>query len=344
VGTVGLDEQITTALHEKLLGVSKEIVEVNRRISQLAPTNLNVLITGETGTGKDIAARLLHNLSQRSKKPFIKVNCPSVPESLMESELFGYERGAFTGAYTSRPGYLEMAKGGTLFLDEIGELTQDLQAKLCQLLDNEPFFRLGGTTPAYSNARIVAAVNSPLAEAVMEGRLRSDICFRLTEAVIQMPALRERRDDIPLLAEHFNYNMCKMLGRDYSPLAPDVIARLQTRAWKGNARELAGRVREYLTTGVVDVLFVETSGFDGNEKSAPGDGRDGIPHDPSRPLPQSIMPLREVVRRAIENAERELIEEALRHTLWNRRKAARLLKTSYSSLLRRIEAYKIGKS
>lgn len=342
---INQDTDPCVPLHEKLLGSDPRIREINALIGQLAQTNLTVLITGETGTGKDIVARLLHKLSPRYEKPFIKVNCPSIPEGVFESELFGYERGAFTGAHTARPGRFELAHEGTIFLDEICEAPQHFQGKLIQVLDGEPFLRIGGTTPVRVNARVVAATNMTLEEAVVCGRLRKDISFRLSEVVIRLPSLQERRADIPLLAEHFNYNMCRILKKEYKQLSPDMLGRLQEEEWPGNVRELAGRVKEYVATGIVDVLFAQGSSEERKDSAAwkPRDSAWGAAL-PEAPPERKFVPLKEAAKRAADMAERALIEETLRYTLWNRRKAAKLLKTSYSSLLRRIDAYEIGRS
>ena len=337
-------EAMCIPLHEKLLGNDPRIKEVRALLDRLAQVDLTVLITGETGTGKDIAARLLHRGSQRYRKPFVKVNCPSIPEGILESELFGYERGAFTGAYTSKPGRFELASGGTIFLDEISETPHNIQAKLLQVLDGEPFLRVGGTEPIQCDARVIAATNIHIEDGVTDGRLREDISFRLSEVVVRMPPLRERRGDIPLLAEHFNYNTSKMLHRDHRPLNRGILERLQAMDWPGNIRELAGRLKKYVTTGSEDILFVDNGATVPLESFSPDNGaaRRKLPNR-RREKKRTFMPLREVARRATEQAEKELIEETLRYTLWNRRKAAKLLETSYSSLLRRISAYNIGK-
>lgn len=340
-----VDDEAFTPLHERLLGEDPRIREINGLIRELAHTKLVVLITGETGTGKDIVARCIHRLSSRSQKPFVKINCPSIPEEILESELFGYERGAFTGANTSRPGRLELARDGTVFLDEISETSFYVQGKLIQVLDGEPIMRVGGTRPIQMRARIIAAANAPLDEVVAQGRLRKDIAFRLKEVIIHLPPLRERRNDIPLLVEHFNYNACKVFDKEYKRLDADLLERLKSLQWPGNVRQLAGRVREYVATGSRAALFAKdsddryTTSFekpDLGKAAAGGNGGDsGEKH---------FTPLKEARRLAAENAERALIEETLRYTLWNRRKAAKLLGTSYSSLLRRIDSYKIGKS
>lgn len=345
------NDQITTSLHEKILGNHPRIIEVRNLIDRLAKVNLTVLITGETGTGKDVTARLLHKQSTRNGKSFIKVNCPSIPEGILESELFGYERGAFTGAHTSKPGRFELANDGTIFLDEICETAQNVQGKLLQVLDDNSFVRIGGVEAVHTNARVVAATNIPLDRAVEEGHLRKDIAFRLSDVIIHLPPLRERSEDIPLLAEHFNYNMCKMLKKEYEQIPNDLVEILQQKRWPGNIRELAANVKKYVATGSTEALLGEDQNTPLNGDpiaiTAPGHplgNNNGNGRNGTSPPERQFMPLREAARRAMEKAEKDLIEETLRYTLWNRRKAAKLLDTSYSSLLRRIEAYKIGKS
>lgn len=337
-----MDDMIRMPLHERLLGLSAAIQEVNDVLGRLAVSDLSVLITGESGTGKDIAARMLHNSSPRFGKPFIKVNCPAVPESILESELFGYERGAFTGARSSKPGRFELANKGTIFLDEIAETSMNVQSKLLQVLDGEPVMRLGGVKPIPTDVRIIAATNMDLEQAVRENRMREDIFFRLSEVIVQLPTLRERTEDVPLLAEHFNYNYALKLGRDHTPIPGDFLAKLQEYEWPGNVRELAARVKKFVATGTLSALIDEGTASEtgGNPASSP--------NGPSREVPdatpeRTFTPLKEAARKAVEETERVLIEDALQYTLWNRRKAAKLLDISYSSLLRRIDSYGIGK-
>lgn len=335
---------IFTPLHERLLGNDPEIREINKFIQELAQTDLTVFVTGETGTGKDIVASLIHSLSSRAQQPFVKINCPSIPEGILENELFGHERGAFTGANTSRPGRFELARDGTVFLDEICETSLRVQAKLTQVLDGEPFVRIGGTRPIQMKARIIAAANSSLDDAVAQGKLRKDIAFRLKEVVIYLPPLRERRDDIPLLAEHFSYNACLMLGKEYKPLEKEILEALKGLNWHGNVRQLAGRIREFVATGSRSTLLSEDSEDIEVQPVSRPKGRRGDTAAAIEAEEKRFIPLMEARRLAAEKAERALIEETLRYTLWNRRKAAKLLKTSYSSLLRRIDKYNIGKS
>lgn len=330
-------------LHEQLLGDSVATREANALIERLAPSDLTVLICGETGTGKDIAARRLHKLSPRHGRAFVKVNCPSLPETIIESELFGHERGAFTGARTNKPGRLELANSGTIFLDEITEIPQSTQSKLMQVLDGDPIMRVGGTRPIPIDVRVIAATNVPLDVAERTGRLRRDIGFRLSEVVVYLPPLRERPEDIPLLLAHFLHHLCREHHKAIPEVPWRVVEELQAQRWEGNVREFAARVKRFVAT---DRLLALVEGeAESGEPSTPERARTNGDAPGDRQVAERMfLPLKEVARQAAENAERELIEEALQYTLWNRRRAAKLLQISYSSLLRRIEAYNIGKS
>ncbi len=347
-------KMIQAPLNEQLVGRSPKIQAVNELLSELAQSDLMVLITGEMGTGKEIAARMLHKLSSRAGKPFIKVNCPGIPETIFESELFGFEPGAFTGARTVKPGRFELAHNGSIFLDELSETPLRIQGKLLQVLEGEPIMRIGGVSPVNVNVRVIAATNLPLNDALENGYLRKDIYFRISEMTVEMPPLRDRLEDVPVLAEHFNYNYSKKQGKNYKPIPKEYLARMQAQTWRGNVRELGAQVKKYVTTG--DPACLWSSGL--------GEGQEGAPVETGEPaveneaLPtitrdfhkgngvpkgRTFPPLKEAAREAMENTERALIEEALQYTLWNRRRAAELLDISYSSLLRRIDAYKIGK-
>lgn len=330
------DMQIRGPLHETLVGKSDFICEVRDLINKLAPTELAVLVTGETGTGKDIVARLLHNKSTRHAMPFIKVNSPAIPHNLFESELFGHEKGAFTGAARTKPGRFELAHRGTIFLDEIAEISMDVQSKLVQVLDGEPFMRVGGVNPINTDVRVVAATNVEIDNAVKHGRLRRDITFRLSECTITMLPLRERVEDIPLLVEHFNYNFSKQFDKEYIHIPDEISDKMQKQLWRGNIRELAARLKEYAVSGDYNVLTSEETLV--NQAIE-------IEEDKTAPLKpeKKIRSLREATQRAVEETERALIADALEYTLWNRKKAAKLLDISYSSLLRRISTYNIGK-
>ncbi len=325
-------------LHKELLGSSDSMKAVRDLIDRVAPSTLTVLITGETGTGKDLVARLLHDKSERSRGPYVKVNCPAIQETLLESELFGYEKGAFTSAMSTTPGRLESAHEGTLFLDEISEASLVVQGKLMMTMEGEPFMRVGGVHPIHSDVRIVAATNIPLEELVARKKMTEETLFRLAEAIIHLPPLRERCEDIPLLAEHFNHSFCVQQERTYEPLPDSVVEQMQELEWEGNVRELAGCVREYLVSGSSETL----KGVRRSEMLEEPFGTTPGRKDRSQPT-RTFIPLKEAARLAVEETERRLIQEALEYTLWNRRKAAKLLGVSYSTLLRRIEAYQIGK-
>lgn len=335
---------VFSPLHGRLVGRSHFIQELDELITKLAPTDMSVLITGESGTGKDIVARLLHTRSNRKSRPFVKINCPAIPDDLVESELFGYEKGAFTGAHTAKPGRFEIAAKGTIFLDEITEISKSSQAKLLTVLDGEPFMRIGGVRPIQPDARIVTATNVALDEAIASGRLRKDVYARLSGFVLHLVPLRERVEDIPLLAEHFNYNYCKKISKTYEPIDEAILDQMQHFAWRGNVRALAARVKEFVATGIESALTAEREPARAPAPSPPSGEQPGpVAEMPGTAPEREFTPLKEATRISVELTERALIEEALHYTLWNRRKAAKLLDISYSSLLRRIDAYSIGK-
>src|SRR5690606_18776185 len=222
----------------RLIGNSPAIQEVIRIIEKVADTPSTVLITGESGTGKELVAHALHNLSSRRSGPFIKINCAAIPKDLMESELFGYEKGAFTGAVTSKPGRFELADGGTLLLDEIAEIPIEMQVKLLRVLQESEFERVGGVKTIKVDVRLIAATNRNLEKEIQEGRFREDLYYRLNVGPINLPALRERREDIPLLADAFRQRFNRRLGKSVDRIHPGALAALQAYAWPGNVREL----------------------------------------------------------------------------------------------------------
>ncbi|MBM7060562.1 sigma-54-dependent Fis family transcriptional regulator [Pseudomonas sp. UL073] len=220
--------------------------ELLNRIERLAPSEANALIIGETGTGKELVARHIHHLSRRSKAPFVAVNCGAFPESLVESELFGHEKGAFTGATSSKAGWFEAANGGTLFLDEIGDLPLNMQVKLLRVLQEREVVRLGSRTPIPIDVRLVAATNVNLADAVVAGHFREDLFYRLHVATIRLPPLRERPGDILPLAEFFVNEHCQRLGYQRATLSPEAERKLLTHSWPGNIRELENAIHHAL--------------------------------------------------------------------------------------------------
>jgi len=223
---------------EALVGDSPSMQAVKQLIRQIAPTDVNALIQGESGTGKEIAADALHNLSGRRDQPFVKIGCAAIPETLLESELFGHQRGAFTGASAAKPGKFELADGGTLLLDEIAEMTPQLQAKLLRVLQDGSVQRLGGTTEIQVNVRVLCATHADIPAAIGEGKFRHDLYFRINTVQIMLPPLRERREDIALLAGHFLSRFATLMGKDIRAIAPAALDQLLAHTWSGNVREL----------------------------------------------------------------------------------------------------------
>ncbi|MFP4173745.1 MAG: sigma-54-dependent transcriptional regulator [Candidatus Hydrogenedentota bacterium] len=358
-----------------LVGVSPAIQELRNVITQVAKTDLNCLLRGESGVGKDMAAREIHRLSNRCDKPLIKVNCVALPEQLLESELFGYEKGAFTGANTSKPGRFELAHRGIIFLDEIGEMDMNLQSKLLQVIEHKEFTKLGGRKSISVDVQIVAATNVNLEERTKKGQFRQDLFFRLNEVGVKVPSLAERREDIPLLVRHF----LKKHGHfDEGPpyqIAGEDLDYLIQHPWPGNVRELESTVKRWMAIGKrADDESIkrlqrpvtvpprqgkhggEKTGDDplDNDRSPTGAGdspptKDGAPTpkrgdvDPESPAPPQPPPQKPLSKPMSEEErlERQNILEALEHYQWNRRKAAQSLGISYQTLRRRIVKYEL---
>jgi DNA-binding NtrC family response regulator len=232
-----------------IIGQSPLILDAIEQLLQVAPTDLTVLITGETGTGKDVFARAIHGLSPRRKAPFISVNCGAIPETLLESELFGHEKGAFTGAVEQRKGFFEVADGGTIFLDEIGEMPLGTQVKLLRVLESGEFTRLGSTKVIHVDVRLVAATNRDLAYEVRQGTFREDLYYRLNAVHLHLPPLRKRPEDIPLLVEFFATKVAERIGAHYEGIDDEAIELLQQHNWRGNIRELRNLVETLVTIG-----------------------------------------------------------------------------------------------
>lgn len=242
---------------QSLIGESARMKEVYQFLAKVAPTDSTVLIEGESGTGKELAARALHRNSPRSGKPFVAINCAAIPEALLESDLFGHERGAFTGAASQKKGRLEVADGGVVFLDEIGELAPALQVKLLRVLQEREFERVGGTRPIKVDIRLVAATNRDLAESARKGEFRQDLYYRLAVVKLAMPPLREHKDDIPLLARHFTQKYAKRCNVKAKPVSPEALGVLTHYDWPGNVRELENAIERALVLGSSDVLLAE---------------------------------------------------------------------------------------
>ncbi len=325
------------AEHEELddnlffVAASPAMKKVRVQAAQVAKINVPVLMLGESGVGKEVVARLIHKLSPRAHRTFLKVNCAALPADLLESELFGYEPGAFTGANRPKPGKFEICNHGTILLDEIGEMPPSLQAKLLHVLQDQQFSRLGGRSTISVDVRILAATNVNIQQAIASKRLREDLYYRLNAFTIHLPPLRERREEIPLLLRHFMRVLAERYSRPPLPLSPAFMDSCLRYHWPGNLRELENLVKRYLILGDEALIMSELD----PARALPSSGaspaaRNGAPGD-----------LKMLVRGLKDEAEMEAIRQALEQTRWNRKEAARLLKISYKALLYKIRQYGI---
>ncbi|OWK35600.1 sigma-54-dependent transcriptional regulator [Fimbriiglobus ruber] len=309
---------------DELVGRHPSMLTVFKLIGRVAVTDEPVLVVGESGTGKELVATAVHRNSPRSAGPFVKVNSAALSPHLLESELFGHEKGAFTGAVAARRGRFEQANGGTLFLDEIGELDIDLQAKLLRVLQTGQFERVGGESTLKSNVRVVAATNRDLSARIAEGKFREDLFYRLNVVPVQLPPLRDRREDIPLIAEHVVRALAQKYHWPHLSLSPEVVAELTRRPWPGNVRELQNVLARAAILARGRVIAVADLAAD------PGPG----PASPS-PLPPGSL----VLRDALAETERRVIAQALEQEKWNRTQAARVLGISRRQLFDKIRQY-----
>ncbi|MGD2100411.1 MAG: sigma-54 dependent transcriptional regulator [Desulfobacterales bacterium] len=298
-----------------MIGESKGMREIKQYLSKVAPTDSNVLITGETGTGKELAAGLIHFKSPRSNKPFVCINSAAIPETLVESELFGYDQGAFTGAVAKKPGKLELAKKGTVFLDEIGDMNHYAQAKILRSIESREFFHLGGSRPVQFKARVIAATNKDPIQLIEERRMREDLYYRLNVARIHLPPLRKRKDDIPALISHAVDRLNHRFGRDVMGLTDEAIGNLLRYDWPGNIRELFN---------LLEAVYI----------NMPSQKRDFIN------LPERVKKQIKVTK-FYASDERKRIVSTLLETNWNKSTAAQKLNWSRMTLYRKITKYNI---
>jgi transcriptional regulator with PAS, ATPase and Fis domain len=311
------------------IGVSQKMRDVFHVIDHAADAGCTVLITGESGTGKELVARGLHDASQRAGGPFIAVNCGAIPEALLESELFGHVKGAFTGAHANKLGRLAQAAGGTLFLDEIGELTLALQVALLRVLQTHEYSPVGDTRMLHADVRIVAATNVDLEKAVATGTFREDLYYRLNVIQLNVPSLRDRPEDIPLLAEHFLQRINERLARNVS-ISPSAMDLLTHWNWPGNVRELENTIERAAilcpnATIEPDDLPARVRGLSTYRTIAPELPREGLD-----------------LRAAVEAFENELIRQALERTGWNKNQAARLLGLNRTTLVEMLKRKRLG--
>ena len=302
---------------ENMIGQSKAMQEIFDLIQKIAPIDSTVLITGETGTGKSLAAKAIHTNSPRSEGPFVVVNCGALPENLLESELFGYQKGAFTDAKTTKKGRLELAHGGTLFLDEIGEISMRMQIDLLRVLEDKVFYRLGGTQPIEADFRVIAATNKNLEEAVKKGEFREDLYYRLNVISFRMPPLRERKEDIPLLAEHFLHRFAQELNKPVDRISREAIDQMMLYDWPGNVRELENAIERAVVVCKGRTIMPEDLPIFPHKESEPSHGK-------------SLM-----------EVEKAHIIKILNENKWNISKSSQILGIDRSTLYNKIKRYGI---
>jgi two-component system, NtrC family, response regulator AtoC len=315
--------RVSSAEH-LLLGESPAIQTVREQLKSAAATDAPVLLTGESGTGKELAAAILHQLSRRSRHNMVKVNCPAIPSQLFESELFGYEPGAFTGARIAKPGKFEMACRGTLFLDEIGELDIALQAKLLHALQDFKVIRLGSVEERPIDVRLICGTNRDLEAEIQAGAFRADLFYRINVLNIRMPSLRARAGDVPLLLNHFIRLYSDQFGQKAKPVSSSAMQILEKYSWPGNLRELENLAKRYVVLGGEEHVL--------SSLREPADAR-LLPVETS----DINTPLRIQTKRAVQTLERRIILDVLRAHKWNRRSTARSLDISYRALLYKIK-------
>ena len=346
--------------HSWLVGGSERMADVRDMIDRVADTDVTVLIRGESGTGKELVARALAASSPRRDKPFVKVNCAALPTELLESELFGFERGAFTGAVQHKPGKFEFAHQGTLFLDEIGDLNLPLQSKLLQVLQDGEFARLGGRRDVRVDVRVIAATNRDLDRAVAEGQFREDLYFRLNVVSINLPPLRERREEIPVLVDYFLKKYSVEYRKRCIDISPEATRLLMDYDWPGNVRELENLIKRAVVLGGDSAIRKEIAHNMARHHQPPvvppqpavppsalGNPQSPPPPPPAAPPPapeQGSYSLKDISRSAAREAERELILKMLQQTRWNRKETAALLGISYKALLYKIKENGLDKA
>jgi two-component system response regulator AtoC len=358
------EQLVSQSQHSMLIGSSEQMAEVRDLIERVADTDVTILVRGESGTGKELVARALYACSHRRDKPFVKVNCAALPTELLESELFGFERGAFTGAFQHKPGKFEFANHGTIFLDEISEMSPALQAKLLQVLQDGEFSRLGGKHDVHVDVRIIAATNRNLEQAVAAGQFREDLFFRLNVVCIQMPALRDRRDEIPLLTDFFLKKYSVQYNKPLAEVSPETLKLLTEYDWPGNVRELENLIKRAVVLGEAAVQKELTHGIAATQRlphrgngtglniharTSAGIAQPTAPVKPNRSAAdvdagRQNYSLKDISRTAAREAERELILKMLQRTRWNRKETAEILGISYKALLYKIKENGLDKA
>jgi two-component system response regulator AtoC len=330
-----------------IIGQSEGIRSVKQKIQKVAGKDITVLITGETGTGKELIARSLHYHSTRNQGPLVKITCGALPDELLESEVFGFQKGAFTGAHKNKPGRLELAHNGTLFIDEIGDLSLALQAKFLQVLEDKAFARLGGIYDKFVDTRVVAATNSDLQKKVRDGLFRKDLFYRLNVIHIEATPLRERKPDIPILMHYFVDKYCLELRKEVLDIPARILKHLQAYQWPGNVRELENVVRRAVALRDWEFVFKELSleilpkgagRASGEDLGAVASWTD---EKIEKLIRENRFSLKKITKTYVSEAERQAIVDVLAKTQWNRKKAAEMLGVSYKTLLGRIDEFRL---
>jgi len=330
-----------------IIGSSEAIRSVKKKIQKIAGKDITVLITGETGTGKELIARSVHYHSARRQGPLVKITCGALPDELLESEVFGFQKGAFTGAQKNKPGRLELAHNGTLFIDEIGDLSLSLQAKFLQVLEDKAFARLGGIYDKFVDTRVVAATNSDLQKKVRDGLFRKDLFYRLNVIHLQAPPLRQRKQDIPALIHYFVDKYCLELKKDILDAPESILKHLQLYRWPGNVRELENVVRRAVALKDWEFVWKELNleslskakhGASAEDSGAVAGWSDEKVESLIR---ENDFSIKKITKIYVSEAESRAILEVLSKTQWNRKKAAEMLGVSYKTLLSRIDEFRI---
>ena len=331
-----------------IIGKSKGIVDVRKKIRTIAEKDITVLVTGETGTGKELVARSIHYYSNRNNGPLVKVDCTSLPDELLESEIFGFQKGAFTDAYKDKPGRIEMANGGTLFVDEIGDISSSLQVKFLQVFEEKEFSRLGATDQKIIDTRVVAATNADLWQKVLNGTFRNDLFYRLNIMNIKVPPLRERKEDIPILIDFFLNKYCYEYKKKVNAVPEKILEFFISYNWPGNIRELENIMRRVIAVSDWDFIFEELKqDMETDLRSEDGDSIDTLAQEQENAecielFKEHEYSLKKISKAYVSRMEREAILDALRKTQWNRTKAAVLLGVSYKTLINRIKEFGIN--
>lgn len=308
---------------EVLFGRSETMKEIRKRATKIAATNIPILLCGPKGCGKEVLARWIHNHSGVAAGQFVKVNCAAIPGTLLESELFGFEKGAFTGAHATKPGRVEFAHNGTLFLDGIADLDLGSQSKLLQFLQDGRFSRIGDEQERSVDTRLMCATDKNLEEEIAQGKFRADLYYRVNVVCLRLPALRDRREDIPMMAEYFLARCQQQFQAQAEPLSMETLHYMQCLDWPGNIRELSNGIARHVVIGP-EASILEDSPRPATPPSPPSSAKNGI------------VPLKNLCKEAIRASEKNIILEALRANRWNRRKAAQELKISYRLLIYKI--------